>query len=443
MEDRFLQLTATELKIITLLEYSTDFEKDNQVQKLKGLLQKKHYFSSDPGQEYEQAFYAYADENKSPVKCVLCGEQLESKHTFLCPKCRSLVGKTAAAAADEATAIKENGGNDTKKDKKIRTTKSSDTVLREKNKKKRMILGVVIGFVSCIVLAAVVFLISRFVYNRQPERVIERILNRFNSGLNSQGMQLGLQGLGEDGATVYEILPQKDLLLLYVDEDGRFEATALIMAGNDSEANAKHIMLMQMLNMSMNEEMTEEEAYEHVQNMVVAGGEYHYEDYEWLFVPAEDTSYFFVMKENLSLDEIGKITNTSVSVDSNEISNLLGGDYKIAETLLGESIQIIAENTRYYEGEGISLIYSQDSGKVLYIDLDGSGTDGKTYSICGICFGMTKEQAITVLKQYGYAAGNGTSDVYTVSMDVDGEKRELSVTVRNDVVVMVSYSIIN
>lgn len=433
MEDRFLKLTSTEIKIITLLEYSTDFGKENQVQKLKEQLQSKHYFSSEPGLQYEKAFYEYASENKSPVKCVICGEQLETSHTFLCPRCKSLVGKAAVSNTESDADSKKHNSEMT----------DAKAMTNVKGKKKRLFQGIAIGFGACLVLLAIILLVTRFVYNRQPERVIERILNRFNSGLNQQGMELGHQGLGEDGATVYEILPQKDLLLIYTDEKGNLEATALIMSGNDSTLNAEHIMLMQMLNMSMDEEMSPEEAYDHIQNMIGVGGEYHYEDYEWLFVPTEDSAYFFVMKEDLNQDEIGKITNTSVAVDSNEISNLLGGDYKVAETLLGESVQIIAENTRYYEGPGISLIYSKDTGEVLYIDLDGSGVDEKTYSICGICFGMTKEQALTVLKSYGYAAGNGTSDVYTVSMNVDDEKRELSVTIRNDVVVMVSYSVVN
>ena len=507
MEDRFLKLTQTEIKLITLLEYSTDFNNDDQVKKLRDMMLKKHYFSSETGLDYEKSFFDFANEKKSPVACVICGMQLGGEHAFLCPRCKSAVGKSAAAivndakrpensnpgvrkteaadggikkteaadagtkkteAADGGIKRTETAGVSTKKTeaaddvakkiaasenrkkdlstaddrtKKVRVSKRKKD--SKKDGKKHLLRGIAIGFAACILLAAAVIGIISFSYSRRPERVTENILNDFNSALMLQGMKFGEGGIGEDGAAVYEILPQKDLFLVYADEKGYLEAMVIIMSGDDSVSNARHMLLMTLLNMAMNEGMTGEEATEHIQNMVGAGGEYHYGDYEWLLVPAEGMSYYFVMKEDLDSEDAGAITASSVSKGGNEISNLLGGDYEVAKTMLGESVEIIAENTRYFEGSGISLIYSKDTGEVLYIDEDGTGSDGKVYSICGISVGMSREQALVLLKQYGYAAGNGTSDVLTVSMETDGKKRELSVTIVNGVVGVVSYAIIN
>jgi len=128
----------------------------------------------------------------------------------------------------------------------------------------------------------------------------------------------------------------------------------------------------------------------------------------------------------------------------NDLSYLLGNDFAKAEELLGESVPIISENTRYYKTSGVSVVYDDDTGLINYVDIE-RGDDSEyadRYCISRLYCGMSREDAFEVFGGLGLDKDNYDSDVWAVISGESGNRQELSVQFEKGIVKVVTIKTI-
>jgi len=140
---------------------------------------------------------------------------------------------------------------------------------------------------------------------------------------------------------------------------------------------------------------------------------------------------------------------TLVENNSVDLSIYLGHDYSLVEKLLGDSVPIISDNTRYFEESGISVVYDTDNNTVIYLDQDGSGLDDKTYEMYGLHYGMDANQVYDCLTNMGFDMSDespetvGDGDVWAVYIETDEYYIELSSEFDNGVASVITLKTVN
>jgi len=129
-----------------------------------------------------------------------------------------------------------------------------------------------------------------------------------------------------------------------------------------------------------------------------------------------------------------------------DISRLLGMNYSDAEELLGESIPIISENTRFFESYGISIVYNEGDNRIIYIDIDGSAisrSENNACSIYGIICNMSRQDVKKLFRSNGFALGDMDDEFWTYDFAEGGIKKELTVEFKDDKAVMITLKEVN
>ena len=444
MDVRLQALTKKEIKTIALLEFSADLSKDAQKQKLSGMLKQKRYFSSEAGLDYEKAFFEYVKNGKGPVSCTLCHGNIDEEDLFICKGCRSAIKQMAKSGA---------GAAEPKKKKSLFKKKNKDADdfaegnYEDENgedaapkKSSNFLLGVVIGIILCLVVAAAIYVaVYKLKNGTYKKKDISDIPNTYGELMEEYGYSLGEVTLADNGSIVYEILPQHDALIIYPDEDDKLEGASLVLSGTGNQDKVSQMMLISLLNMTIYNDTDSSAMMDMIGDLIEAGGEFTYEGYRWNLVPLGNTTYYFIVTEGS-----GDTSGYSVSLPKNDITQMLGEDYGTVSEILGESVAIIAENTRYYEASGVSLVYDPDTGKVIYLDADGTGSEESLYGMFGVYVGMDYKEAKEAVEALGETPGSKLDDTWVYDFEVDGEKREFAIEMGNDNKVgLVSYKIIN
>lgn len=444
MDDIFSQLTNEEIKIITLFEFSADLTNESQRKKLRSMISSKRYFSSEKGITYENAFIEYSNTGKSPVTCSFCDDVLSESDLLICSKCKASIENAAKEIASnpEDTAQKRKKhkkikAKKVKKEKKVRESKNNS---ENKNGIGRLFLGILIGIVIALIGVAGFLIWIKLSSVRAIKRAdISDVSKAFETNITEYGYSIGECTIADNGSLVYELLPKHDAFIVYPDDDNKLEGASLVMSGSDDQSKTRQMMLISLLNMTIYTDEDTNAMMDLLSKMIESGGEYEYRGYKWNLVPTDDATYYFVVA-----DEGNIINDTYVpsSTDS-DLSFLIGLDYSVAEQILGESVPIIAENTRYYEKSGISIVYDTQSGMIIYIDQDGTGTDGAKYGLCGAYIGMDREMISRVFAEHGFDAGNAEDEFWAGTFEQDDITRELSVEFENDKVVLVCLKVVN
>lgn len=135
-------------------------------------------------------------------------------------------------------------------------------------------------------------------------------------------------------------------------------------------------------------------------------------------------------------------TEKSATANS-DLSVLLGDDFSKAEKILGESVPIISENTRYFEKSGVSVVYDAGDERIIYVDIDGSIIDNSAYDLMGISTGMTRKQIKKLFDKEGYEPADCNSDFWSYDFVDNNIKKELSVEFNDDKAIMITFKEVN
>lgn len=303
---------------------------------------------------------------------------------------------------------------------------------------KQFVLGLIIGIV--VTLLTVAIAIGIYIKSRMPSAEQTILMGRFEENIRPYGYSVSQGTLTQNGSTVYQILPNGDICTVFAGEDGAISGVGLAMPGSGEEAKVRQLLLISLLNMSIYKDMDINKTTELLEQMLASDGRYSYAGYNWTLMTNSGSTYFFIMEEGQGEEE-NQVMST-VNAPKKDITYLLGGKFDVAQAFLGESVQIISDNTRYFSDSGVSVVYSRDNNDVIYIDCDGTGTDGNIYKICELYCGMKRDDVREALSEQGLSAEEG-DEVWTVDRTENGKKTELAITFDNEKAIVVSYTIIN
>lgn len=457
MDDRFAKLTQNELKMLVLLEYSTDYDKKSQVDKLTGMISEKKIFETEIGLAYEKAFFEYAKTNRTPFNCVACEKQLDRMDRFMCPACRKKLEEAAKGIKEKSSKQEKEGDAKQSKQRKtirIKRNKKEKANKSEANKpgsksettgrrsgKSHIFLGIIIGILLTFAVIGVLYYML-VVRNQKAvtKADISDFSKKYDENLKEYGYSIGDCTIGEDGSLVYELLPQSDALIVYPDDNNKVDSISLVMSGSDEASQIQQMMLISLLNVTIYKDTDVSVMMDLLQEMIESGGEYTYRGYNWNLIPTEEATYYFLSSDDGRIEDKGSYSNEAPKED---ITDLLDGDYLSTEARFGESTAIIAENTRYYPTSGVSAVYDLDTYEIIYIDEDGTGNDGIQYGIFGVYCGMTKEEVANALRNINLGTSEESEDVWVYVSTKDGGKREFAIEFENDKVVLISYKEVN
>lgn len=136
--------------------------------------------------------------------------------------------------------------------------------------------------------------------------------------------------------------------------------------------------------------------------------------------------------------------NTYDDRNDNDLSKLIGKNYEEAEKLLGESVSIISDNTRYYEQYGVSVVYDKNTNLIIYVDIDtenGPENVGE-YCVNGIFCNMNRDDTLKQIDGLGFDEDNYSQDVWSVISDTSESKQEFSLQFEDDKVKVVTIKTI-
>lgn len=301
-------------------------------------------------------------------------------------------------------------------------------------------LGIGIGVLITVIALLIGILWTRSLADKPIQKAdISDISKLYEANIGEYGYAIGDCSIAEDKSIVYEILPQHDAFIIYPDEQNKLEGASLVLAGDDEESKVRQMLLISVLNMTIYNDEDSSAMMDRISDMLSAGGEYQYRGYKWNMVPVSGNTYYFVVRDEGDLKEDTFISSST----DNDLTFLMGLDFSVAEQILGESVPIISENTRYFEKSGISIVYDNSSGKIIYIDQDGTGTDGIKYGLYAVFIGMSKKQVGEVFSELGLNAKDNESDVWAADIESETLKEELSVEFENDKAVLITLKTIN
>lgn len=132
----------------------------------------------------------------------------------------------------------------------------------------------------------------------------------------------------------------------------------------------------------------------------------------------------------------------SVESTGEELFGYVGASLETLSNAIGESTTMIGENIRYFDAADVSVIVNSDTSVIEYIDIDGKGSIVAT--LMGITYGMTEEEATSILNALGLAepsAVNGSTLEYYFMNEDETDSVTLSVTFANGYVTLVSATL--
>lgn len=153
------------------------------------------------------------------------------------------------------------------------------------------------------------------------------------------------------------------------------------------------------------------------------------------------TVFFVVLMASLSF--YYAYTGTRHVVDGIELSSVMADDFSCAEKMLGESVPIVSDNTRFFESAGVSIVYNEEDRRIIYIDIDGNSVKDSMYEIYGIRCGMTKKEVKKVFRSNGFKAEGNGSDYLFCDFAEGDSRREITVEFEDNKVIMVTFKEVN
>lgn len=138
-------------------------------------------------------------------------------------------------------------------------------------------------------------------------------------------------------------------------------------------------------------------------------------------------SHYLSQKDNNSVNTLGSASTDILVVDG---FDLLGKKYEDVELSLGTPEDVIDASTKYFAASGISLIIDSSTGRVIYIDNDGSGDGSTIVPIFGVYPGLKGDNARAIFTGKGIDVVDYSGDSFMCLFQI---KDDLELTYEIDV----------
>lgn len=121
--------------------------------------------------------------------------------------------------------------------------------------------------------------------------------------------------------------------------------------------------------------------------------------------------------------------------------DFVGQSKDVTDSIFGQSVPLIMDNSIYYQSAGISVVYDVDTNIINYIDCDNKGTVG-SIEIMGINIGWNRSELISYLEDIGYEGDIADDDTLTIRTRYNDKDVEIYVVLEEDEVTLIcAYSI--
>lgn len=125
--------------------------------------------------------------------------------------------------------------------------------------------------------------------------------------------------------------------------------------------------------------------------------------------------------------------------------DFLGQSYDEVSKLLGFSEDVVDASTKYFASCGVSVIIDASSGRIGYIDNDGSGDGSLVIPVFGILPGASSKDAKAVFTEKGIDVVDYSDDSFMCMFQIGNDRNttyEIDVTSNDDKVVLVAARIV-
>ena len=447
-----MKISVKEAKAIALIQSKLPFNEEGELFAVLNFLEDKDICKSEEAKRYKEALEETAKEGEKEIACAICGRIMDEDDNLICKKCHN-----------EILSIKEEGERTSPEE--VTSEKDYTSPKKEKLRFSKKAIMIVAG---SILLAILIVLLIILICHNTGYKKVARAFSK-----NIKEFDYTLQGAETEDEDYkgYRISPSGDELYIFT-EGRKFAGASLNLMGNDSISRERQALLISCLLMSVYKDIDYDSALELTGKISEQGGIMNFDGYESLLVLDESRSLYFIVNEemmnedmlsmlnmaesenamNSETDHLGnsRLTDaanendTSVtnieSADGLEMITVLGTPFESFEETFGPSETLLSDTTRYYSKIGVSVMYDEDSGNIIYIDIDGNGENSSPLLV-GIAPGMERDSVESLLLSEGITLDMADEEDGYAYISYGGLNLELQVCFQNDKVILVCMSV--
>lgn len=341
------ELSTTESRQLLLIHTKLNYENAQSVSQVVRLIKARGFFQTEAGMVYRNAIEDY-EKGKFPIDCIYCRKPLEYGENLICREC----GQELFVRVNE-------------ENKEIQKERAEVKAAQE---------------------AAVK--IAQNINNPDYEEQ-EELLAYARERLE----------IIAENPSMYAVMPEEDEYDAesnqYVADSGDFEETQALYGRRNAFIVSRLIpaiisvilialmLVLIMLRVGPEKADVQAKGNESANEMPAVGTEetYNMADNEPDMSPlAEDTKSSYILQDGYEL---------------------LGCIYTEVDDEYGDYEEMLSENARYYPECGVSLLFNEETGRIIYIENDGSGTGMNKVPILGILPGDSTVKMIKTLSDNG------------------------------------------
>lgn len=481
-------LTPSDKRCIKLINSKLDPNDQETVDKLCKLIHKNDLCKSESGSAYLKELEEYRDTGVRQVSCIFCGKELTNNEFIVCEECLAEDKDGENEDADIVDTNNEDINIDIDVDE-IEEVPSLGYVLSVKIERtkekiaeslKKIFTPKVITLLICLLVIAIAAAIGGIAYFYKLHPKPQFILKNYRNVIDDMSYTVSDVTKWEPESATYTILPSGETLFLFNDEKGYFTGACLSLLGSDEVSRMRQTYLMSSLNRVIFTDITDEAAEKLVSQVAENNGAFSFDKYQVLLFIKDDSVLYYIIQADLISDSIQESLKNQenyygVELDSDgtedvseaEVINdsdnspsdneevvtandslvsidgisLLGIEKSAMEDAYGEAIPLEINNAYYFANVGVSIVTDED-GKIIYLDEDGSGELGYI-PVAGIEIGQDLDGVLSYLTDQGIEI-NESEDGNTHMAYVVYEEKKIRLTFDsyNDKVAIVSVTLI-
>lgn len=135
----------------------------------------------------------------------------------------------------------------------------------------------------------------------------------------------------------------------------------------------------------------------------------------------------FEDEETTSVDDLKNATINTV-----DGFDFLGSSYNEIATLMGDSEDVVDASTKYFKSCGVSVIVDGSTGRIIYVDNDGTGDGSIVIPIFGILPGCSYEEARNIFIEKGIDTVDYADDSFMCMFQIGGSNIKYEIDITKD-----------
>ena len=459
-----MKISVKEAKAIALIQSKLPFNEEGELFAVLNFLEDKDICKSEEAKRYKEALEETAKEGEKEIACAICGRIMDEDDNLICKKCHEEI-LSIKEEGENKKSITEEAPREVASEKEETSEKDENSPKREKIRFSKKAIMIVAGSILLAILIAIsIILISHNTGYKKIARAFSKNIKEFDYILQ------GAETEDEDYKG-YRISPSGDELYIFTDGH-KFAGASLNLMGNDSISRERQALLISCLLMSVYKDIDYDSALELTGKISEQGGIMNFDGYESLLVLDEERSLYFIVNEEMMNEDMLSMLNmaesensmnsetdylgnsrltdaadendTSVtnieSADGLEMITVLGTPFESFEETFGPSETLLSDTTRYYSQIGVSVMYDEESGNIIYIDIDGNGENSSPLLV-GIAPGMERDSVESLLLSEGITLDMADEEDGYAYISYEGLNLELQVCFQSDKVILVCMSV--